>query len=124
MPTMTEAQLKAQILLALDTNPLAVEKALVLLYRRQTAGEQMQHETVEDNGVGFNGIDAPFCSSLAEWVLKGRHLSEKQLAFGRKKVRKYVGQLMQDGRIKMQEKGIEIVKGKNSKQRELQMTEV
>lgn len=51
---------------------------LLYLYQSQTDEEQNAGVTVEKNNAGFNGVDAGFCSSLAEQVLSGRYLSQKQ----------------------------------------------
>lgn len=88
--TWTKDDIKA----LLEKNDLAVERALVALYNRQTADEQATHTTAHHNGMGFNGVDADFGTSLAEKVLKGWKLSPKQLAAARKMLRKYVGQLL------------------------------
>lgn len=74
---------------ALLENPVYVQKALVILYNRQTASEQAQAQTTDFNGVGFNGRDAEFGTSLATKVLRGWSLSDKQIACGRRMVKKY-----------------------------------
>jgi hypothetical protein len=72
----------------------AVEKALVVLFDRQTADEQATDATAHHNRVGFNGVDAKFGSSLARQVRDGRGLSNRQMAAARRMVAKYVGQLV------------------------------
>ena len=74
-------------------NDLAVSKAIVSIYNLQTESEKSTKSTNDNNGVGFNGVDAEFLSSLAEFFIKYNRLSEKQLAFGRKKIMKYSKQL-------------------------------
>lgn len=69
-------------------------KALLTIYRNQTYEEQTVQETIEDNGIGFNGTDAEFCSSLAENYLKFHRLSDKQYNSLRKVMQKYAGQLI------------------------------
>lgn len=69
-------------------------KALLTVYRNQTYEEQTVQETIEDNGIGFNGTDAEFCSSLAENYLKFHRLSDKQYNSLRKVMQKYAGQLI------------------------------
>lgn len=51
---------------------------LLYLYQAQTREEQDSLATVEKNNIGFNGVDAGFCSSLAQQILSGKYLSEKQ----------------------------------------------
>lgn len=86
----------------LDRSPVAVERALLVLYARQTDGERETHTTSESNGQGFGAFDADILTSFAEQVAtnrynrkEGQRLTEKQLELTRKKVRKYVGQLVE-----------------------------
>jgi hypothetical protein len=69
-------------------------KALLTVYRNQTFEEQTVQETIEDNGIGFNGTDAEFCSSLAENYLRFHRLSDKQYSSLRKVMQKYARQLI------------------------------
>jgi hypothetical protein len=83
----------------LAKDPVAVERALVTLFYQQTASEQASGTTVEDNSVGFTGVDAQILSSFAEWVLKstrapGQKLTNKQMALAQKKILKYAAQLL------------------------------
>ena len=82
--------LKSQIA---QNNNQAV-KALLTIYRNQTYEEQTVQETIEDNGIGFNGTDAEFCSSLAENYLRFHRLSDKQYSSLRKVMQKYARQLI------------------------------
>lgn len=92
---------KEMILAKLDTNPVMVERSLIVIYNRQTQDEKVTQGTTQNNGMGFNGADAPIMSKFAEWVLKGaekgipegKRLSEKQRALTVKKLRKYATQL-------------------------------
>jgi len=91
----------------LRTNNFAVERALTVLYARQTTDEQVTKSTHNANGRGFNMIDAEILSSFAEQVAnsrypKGQRLSPKQFAIcrkedkhGRMKIAKYVKQLLE-----------------------------
>ena len=88
-PEYTVEYIRARI----AADPRWTEHAIVALFRNQTADEQCTGETRELNGVGFNGLDAPFMTSLAEWILNGRHLTPKQCAVARRKLVKYAGQL-------------------------------
>jgi hypothetical protein len=80
-------------LLAELTDPEVVAGCLVVLYASQTPQEQAGHTTVEVNGEGFNAFDADFGTSLAEQVIGKGTLTTKQVAAGRKIVRKYAGQI-------------------------------
>lgn len=60
---------KSQVSALLASNPLAVTKAIVLLFSYQTMGERSTSTTLEDNGVGFNAAHAKNASYWARWVL-------------------------------------------------------
>ena len=74
-------------------DPKWASRAIVALFEKQTATEQMIEATSEHNGVGFNAIDAEILSSFAKQLIAGRTLSEKQLAIAFKKLPKYAKQL-------------------------------
>lgn len=92
-----------RILACIADGPIAkVENMLLALYDAQTADEQASESTNHTNGVGFNGTDAGFLTSLAKQVLAFRAerqhrypeaLSVRQQAALRKALRKYAGQL-------------------------------
>jgi len=63
----------------LSTNPRAVERAMVVLYDRQTRDEKDQGETRHHNGVGFSANAARKGTYYARWVLSGRHLTGHHL---------------------------------------------
>jgi hypothetical protein len=77
-------------------------RGILAIYRNQTAGEQTSESTIDDNKIGFNGVDAGIMTSFAKQILawqsqtNPRHntpLSEKQIASARKIMLKYSGQL-------------------------------
>lgn len=70
-------------------------RGILAIFNKQTYDEQQSETTKEDNGVGFNGVDAYMLSSFAKQIAAGRTLSPKQLAIARKKMPKYAGQLIQ-----------------------------
>ena len=84
-----------------SSNPIWAERAIVALWRYQTAHEQIAGETNVKNGVGFNGNDAYILTSFAEQINRkerqgvpaGRRLSPKQLVIAYKKLPKYAKQL-------------------------------
>lgn len=78
----------------LTSDPAWVCRAIVKLYECQTMDEQCSGLTKENNGVGFNGLDAVILSSFAEQLLKGRSLTVKQLAIAHKKLPKYSRQVI------------------------------
>lgn len=76
-----------------QTNDKVLYGALKKLYECQTADEQNAGETKEHNGMGFNGIDSKFLSSVSEFLLKRGFLTDKQKYITRKKLVKYSKQL-------------------------------
>lgn len=69
-------------------------RGLLAIFDKQTSDEQYSEETKYHNGIGFNGVDAPFMSSLAVQYRNKGFLSEKQKVYARKKMKKYCGQLL------------------------------
>lgn len=67
--------------------------ALLFLYSLQTTDEQISYNTKHQNGIGFNGTDGGFCSSLAQQFLRKGRLTEKQVASLKKLLPKYHGQI-------------------------------
>lgn len=90
----TKAELIQGLKSQIARNNNQAVKALLTVYRNQTYEEQTVQETIEDNGIGFNGTDAEFCSSLAENYIKFHRLSDKQYNSLRKVMQKYAGQLI------------------------------
>lgn len=87
--TWTEDEIKNLI----QTNDKVLYGALKKLYACQTAEEQNAGHTVEYNGKGFNGVDAPILSSFCEFLNKTGFLTPKQRIIARKKLIKYNKQL-------------------------------
>lgn len=96
------------VIAAIETNDSACVNALIKLYARQTTDEQQAERTGHDNGIGFNGTDAPFLSSLAKQAIDRRRaraagevpahwtdLSPKQIGAARKCLKKYARQLLE-----------------------------
>jgi hypothetical protein len=73
----------------LGTNSGWALRALVKIYERQTADEQVMGHTKEDNGIGFSGIDSAILSSFAVQVNNGRNLSVKQMNIVYKRMPRY-----------------------------------
>ena len=76
-------------------------RAVVRIYGLQTEDEQMAQTTKENNGVGFNGVDARFLSSLALQIQENErtkkfasNLSPKQMQLAREKIKKYAKQIL------------------------------
>lgn len=89
MKTWTAEEIKELI----QTNDKVLYGALKKLYACQTADEQTSGETNHQNGMGFNGIDAPILSSFCEFLNRTGFLTAKQKIIARKKLIKYNKQL-------------------------------
>lgn len=86
----------------LERSDVAVERSLLVLYARQTQDERNAQQTVEHNGMGFGAFDAELLSSFAEQISRNRYgrqegqkLTQRQMEIARKKVVRYVGQLVE-----------------------------
>ena len=86
---------KEDIIHLLKVNNLAVERAIVVLYDRQTRSEQSASSTIEVNGRGFSSSDASLGTYLARWIVAGKHLDGKFLAQARNMSLKYTRQLFE-----------------------------
>ena len=62
---------------------------LLFVYSKQLESEQSTKNTHAKNGVGFTRFDAPLLTSLAQQVLKGKTLSERQTEVLLNRLRKY-----------------------------------
>lgn len=65
-------------------NDRAVERALIVLFRRQTAGERASNTTANWNEIGFTGADAHWGCRNAKQVIAGKPLGASQLGYWRK----------------------------------------
>ena len=69
-------------------------RALVRIYEHQTEDEKVNETTRHMNGVGFNGRDADFLTSLAKQLESRGSLSLKQMSFVHKMMPKYWKQIL------------------------------
>lgn len=79
----------------LRTNDKAVCRALLQLYRRQTASEQSSFSTQVANDQGFTASDAPTLTKLAKRVERNIPLSPAELQLARDRLMKYTRQLLE-----------------------------
>jgi hypothetical protein len=86
----------------LKSNDAWLLRGLVVIYGFQTESEKAMQATAEDNGLGFNGVDAEFLSSLAVQYQQRGSLSPRQVEFARKKMVKYARQLLMVARGEVQ----------------------
>lgn len=100
----SKADAKRKIQALIDRNDEAVCRGILAIYAYQTAEEQSMGVTVSDNGVGFNGCDAEILTSFAKQFKARGFLSRKQVALGRKKIRRYWRQLSVIAEAKKAEK--------------------
>lgn len=84
---------KENIKAKLATDDRWLLRGLVAIYNKQTDAEKSAGLTAEDNGIGFNGVDAEILTSIAQQNIARGSVSPKQLAIVRKKMMKYAGQL-------------------------------
>lgn len=70
-----------------------LQAAIVELYRRQEPDERHAGVTAHRNARGFNKFDARFMSSLAEQILNGRELSQRQAEVAARIMQKYARQI-------------------------------
>jgi hypothetical protein len=78
----------------LITNPAWVERAILVLFERQTQDEQTSDETRHDNNMGFTSADARRMSFVAKFLQGGKHLTrEKALGVYGPRLQKYAKQL-------------------------------
>jgi hypothetical protein len=81
----------------LDNSELAVAKAVLTLYGRQTADEQVSMTTKHANRRGFNARHAEFLTSIAKALpLYNNRMTPKQLAKVRPMVKVYWRQLLEE----------------------------
>lgn len=77
----------------LQNNDLAVERAVLVLFRRQTSDEQRDGDTRHHNGRGFTAAHAKLGTYLARWVMSNKHLSGHHLVKARRLVLHYTRQV-------------------------------
>lgn len=72
----------------------AVCRAVTAIFNNQTPEEQSAGYTVENNSVGFNGVDAEWMSAMAVNIAQFGKLTPKQMVITRPKILKYWRQLV------------------------------
>ena len=77
----------------ITSDPRWVERAILALYRRQTAYEQQALRTRDKNDRGFSKPDGHLMGSYARWLLSGKHLDEEHLKKAYAIMKKYARQL-------------------------------
>lgn len=90
---MSKVWTEEQIVSLLNTNVRAIEKAILALYDRQTADEQVVQNTRHHNRVGFSAADAKRLSFIANFLKNGGHLKTETCKKYLPRVLKYRKQL-------------------------------
>lgn len=85
-------------------NRYLIYRMLQAMYERQTMDEQASGFTKHWNNVGFNGVDAPLLSEVAERSKQYKNLTVKQAFMVAKRLKKYAGQLAGIAAEKQQQK--------------------
>lgn len=79
----------------LETKPEWALKALTRIFNEnQTSEEQTIQAAKVNNGIGFTGTDADFLSSLAKQYISRKSLSEKQMVYVMRRMKKYHRQVV------------------------------
>lgn len=71
-------------------------RALRVLQSRQTSEERAAHATIKQNGIGYNGVDAPFAASLIDWHAQHNDLTIRQAQHAARLLVKYARQLAEE----------------------------
>jgi len=93
---------KEQIEQNMATSDRWLERGIHAIWEFQTQSEKARCDTHLFNGVGFNGVDGKFMTSLGNQIMGkvrrgvnfGDCLSPKQKICARKRMKKYAGQLL------------------------------
>lgn len=92
---------KEMVIDLLVRNPLAVERAILVLFERQTRDEQTSELTLHHNNRGFMSCHSMRGSYYAKWLLSGNHLTGEHLDKARVMVLRYHRQLLEVIKQKM-----------------------
>lgn len=85
---------KEEVKEKLATDDKWLVRGLLAIHARQTEEEKATETTKEQNGIGFNGVDANILTDLVnQYKRTNGFLSPRQIALIRKKMVKYAGQL-------------------------------
>ena len=93
---------KEYIQAKLSTDIRWIEKAVLVLFERQTDDEQTNKVTRWENGRGFNSSDSRYLTYVSNYLLGGRHLSGRHLEKVASKMPKYWRQILEEIQIKQE----------------------
>jgi hypothetical protein len=77
-----------------------MERAVIVLYNRQTEDEKVTSHTRHENGRGFNGTDSKYLTFVSKYLLRGGRLSGSHVQKVGKKLPKYWRQIQEEIQIK------------------------
>jgi len=80
----------------LSTDVRWIERALIVLFHRQTSDEQDSGQTRVYNNRGFNGADSRYLTYCAKYVIGGGRISGKHLQKCAKMLPKYWKQIEEE----------------------------
>jgi hypothetical protein len=90
---MTSKWTKDEIRLQLLSNDKWLIRGMLAIHARQTEEEKATESTKEQNGIGFNGVDANILTDMVNQYKRTGYLSNRQINLIRKKMVKYANQL-------------------------------
>ncbi len=96
---------RPQIDAILKSNDRAVDRAMLVLYARQTEDEKSSEQTKHANGRGFAHWAARSGSYYARWVQSGKRLTGQHLVKARKIALRHSKQLVEEANEKEKNRG-------------------
>jgi hypothetical protein len=84
----------------LSTDVRWMERAVIVLYNRQTEDEKVISHTRHENGRGFNGTDSKYLSYVSKYLLRGGKLSGNHVTKVSRKLPKYWKQIQEEIEMK------------------------
>ena len=88
LPKPLKAALIAKVRGSLES-PVAVERAIAILYTRQTAAEKAAETTLNHNDLGVQACHGRRIAYYGKWLASGRHLTGRHLDKARQIAHKY-----------------------------------
>lgn len=85
---------REELIELINTNNLAVERAILRIHAGQTAQEKQDENTYDHNDIGFSSAHAKVGTYMAKWLQQGKHLTGDWLPKGRKIALRHVRQLL------------------------------
>lgn len=89
LPQHVKEDLIRKIRASLSTKPEAVEKAIAILYHRQTSAEKATETTMVNNNLGVQHCHGRRIAYYGKWLASGRHLTDGHLDRARAIANKY-----------------------------------